>query len=95
MLFDLKEDPYESVNLAEKKPELCTIARKKYEEWHENMMETMPAGWGDPMDTVLEEGGPHHARGAIKTKAYDQRLQATGRGEAIYELKKRHPDEFE
>jgi choline-sulfatase len=59
------------------------------------MMKTMPAGWGDPLDTVLEEGGPYHARGRIKADNYRERLEQTGRGEQVAELKKRHPGEFQ
>ena len=58
------------------------------------VMETMPAGWGDPMETVLEEGGPYHARGMIKATGYDQRLRETGRSSHLAELGRRHPEEF-
>jgi choline-sulfatase len=57
-------------------------------------MDTMPEGWGDPLETVLQEGGPFHARGMIRKTGYDRRLQETGRGAALPELKKRHPAEF-
>jgi hypothetical protein len=57
------------------------------------MLQTMPEGYTqDPLQTVLAEGGPFHARGALK--AYLHRLEATGRGEAAKLLKKRHPGEF-
>ncbi|MEA2068864.1 MAG: sulfatase, partial [Verrucomicrobiota bacterium] len=46
MLFNIKNDPHETANLVESRPELCAEARGKYEAWHEQMMETMPAGWG-------------------------------------------------
>lgn len=95
MLFNLKNDPQETVNLASEKPELCEKAQGKYGDWHQQMMDTMPASWGDPMDTVLEEGGPFHARDMIKRTDYDKRLAETGRAAAIVELKKRHPKEFE
>lgn len=94
MLFNLKDDPRETNNLAEAQPEQCETAHTKYQTWHRSMMDSMPAGWGDPMETVLEEGGPFHARGMIRAKAYDHRLEATGRGEHLAELKKRHPQEF-
>jgi arylsulfatase A-like enzyme len=95
MLFNLKDDPHEAVNLADAQPELCSAAREKYKAWHQQMMKTMPAGWGDPLDTVLEEGGPYHARGRIKVDNYRERLEQTGRGEQVAELKKRHPGEFQ
>ena len=55
----------------------------------------------DPPDTappaveyewVLAEGGPFHARGQLRN--YVERLEATGRGDAIEELRRRHPREF-
>jgi arylsulfatase A-like enzyme len=96
MLFNLKDDPFETKNLAADEPEHCAQARAKYEEWHLRMMETMPEGWGDPMDTVLEEGGPFHARrGKIRVHGYDSRLEATDRKAGLAELRKRHPQEFE
>lgn len=95
MLFNIKEDPHETANLTNSRPELCAEARRKYEEWHAQMMETMPAEWGDPMETVLEEGGPYHARGMIKATGYDQRLKETGRSNHLSELERRHPKEFQ
>ena len=56
-------------------------------------MATMPPGYReDPLRIVMAEGGPFHARGHLKS--YVQRLAATGRGDAIPELKRRHPREF-
>jgi len=81
------------VNLADKQSGLRKEAQKKYAEWHQHMMATMPEGWGDPLDTVLEEGGPYHARGPLKK--YCERLEQTGRGGLVAELKKRHPREFQ
>ncbi len=95
MLFDLKADPFETTNVAEGNPALCEEARNQYDEWHRHMMNTMPEGWGDPMETVLEEGGPYHACGALKAHHYIERLEQTGRGEHLAKLKKRHPREFE
>jgi hypothetical protein len=93
-LFDLKNDPLETTNVGDANPALCEEAKAKYSEWHQKMMDTMPAGWGDPLDTVLEEGGPFHARGMIKQTGYDKRLAETGRSEGMDILKKRHPQEF-
>ncbi len=95
MLFNLKTDPHETMNLAEQQPDLCSAAQEKYAAWHQKMMETMPEGWGDPMETVIAEGGPFHARrGQIKACDYVRRLETSGRREAIAELKRRHPQEF-
>ena len=58
------------------------------------VMSTMLDGYTtDPLDIVIEEGGPYHARGQLK--AYCRRLEETGRGHAVEELKRRHPGEFE
>jgi hypothetical protein len=59
--------------------------------WHEDMMRTVPDAV-DPLWTVLREGGPEHSRGQLK--AYCERLQATGRGQHIPELRRRHPGEL-
>jgi hypothetical protein len=40
----------------------------------------------------MKEGGPLHARGQLK--AYCERLEQTGRGQHVAELKRRHPREF-
>lgn len=91
MLFDLETDPHEECSLAAEKPEVCEEAREKLAAWHEEMMSTMQ-GAPDPLDTVLCEGGPFHAKGRLKR--YCEYLEATGRGWAIPELKKKHPGEF-
>ncbi|MBN1669905.1 MAG: sulfatase [Kiritimatiellae bacterium] len=94
MLFNVQDDPHEQVNLAEKHPEVCREAVYLLTQWHDAMMKTMPfePRDADPLWTVIREGGPLHARGQLK--AYCERLQQTGRGDAIPELKRRHPGEF-
>ncbi|MCX7805485.1 MAG: sulfatase [Planctomycetota bacterium] len=92
MLFDLEADPHEEKDLAVERPDLCREAVYRLAEWHDRAMAA--AGWEpDPMWTVLKEGGPYHARGHLR--AYCERLAATGRGWAVEELKRRHPDEFQ
>ena len=56
------------------------------------MMKSMQYS-NDPLWTVIKEGGPLHARGQLAQ--YCRRLEETGRGGAIPELKRRHPREFE
>ncbi|MGV2806789.1 sulfatase, partial [Clostridium perfringens] len=46
----------------------------------------------DPLWTVMKEGGPYHAKGHLPR--YIERLKNTGRGEAVPELMRRHPQEF-
>jgi choline-sulfatase len=94
MLFNLDEDPHEEHNLAERHPEVCIEAASRLLGWHDAMMKSMPPGYTeDPMYRVLAEGGPTHARGALKN--YCQRLTATGRGAHVEALKQRHPQEFQ
>jgi len=93
MLFDIEADPHEQNDLAVSRPEICSQAAKYLESWHEEMMATQPEGYdADPMETVLAERGPFHARGRLAK--YCERLQKTGRGWAVDQLRKRHPGEF-
>lgn len=93
MLFNVKDDPHEINNLAEKNPEVVNKCLKMLDEWYEEMMETSltdirlsgraePTSADnkiDPMQTVLKEGGPWHTRN--DAGAYAQRLSETGREE--------------
>jgi arylsulfatase A-like enzyme len=94
MLFDLATDPHETANLAGARPDLCRDGASRLRAWHAAQMKTMPFGdTADPMDTVLAEGGPEHARiGWSPTRAYAQRLQDTGRGDWLAEIHRRHPN---
>ncbi len=92
MLFDLENDPHEQFNLASKHQDVCKRALGYLTEWHEEMMSTMDNPT-DPLWTVMNEGGPFHARGALQK--YCESLEGTPREWAIEELKKRHPGEFE
>lgn len=91
MLFDLQTDPHEQCNLAEQRRDVCKDAVYHLNQWHDDMMRSMPYDV-DPLWTVIKEGGPSHARGQLR--AYCERLAATGRAEAIPELRRRHPREF-
>lgn len=91
MLFNLKEDPHEENNLARSEPELCNRGLRYINEWHDQMMAASPSDI-DPLWTVIREGGPFHARGQLEE--YTKRLEATGRGDSVAELKRRHPAEF-
>lgn len=93
MLFNLANDPHEQHNLAEQHPELCDHAAARLLAWHDEMMSTQLDGIeADPLWTVVNRGGPRGYRGFLK--AYCERLEATGRGWAVPELKRRHPKEF-
>jgi choline-sulfatase len=94
MLFNVEDDPHEQHNLAAERPDVCKDAVYILNQWHDDMMKTMPRGYdADPLWTVMKEGGPAHARGELR--AYCERLAATGRGHAIAELERRHPREFQ
>lgn len=91
MLFNIKNDPHEQQNVAQENKAVCKEAVYYLNEWHDNMMMTMECDI-DPLWTVIQEGGPYHAKGHLKE--YCERLRATDRSDAIPELMKRHPREF-
>jgi choline-sulfatase len=94
MLFNLEQDPYEQENLAGRFPQVCCEGLSLLTRWHDAMMASMPGGpdHPDPLRVVLAEGGPTHARGVLAE--YCKRLEATGRGQHVAELKRKHPREF-
>lgn len=92
MLYNIVDDPHEQHDLAEDRPELCRQGAHILAEWHDGMMATMPDAV-DPLWTVMREGGPYHARN--KLREYCERLEKTGRGWAVPELKRRHPGEVQ
>jgi arylsulfatase A-like enzyme len=93
MVFNLTEDPHEQDDLAGSSPELCWEGAHRLLGWHDEMMMSQAHGYTvDPMWTVIQEGGPFHAKD--KLKSYCRRLKETGREYAVEELKKRHPREF-
>ncbi|UUX33024.1 sulfatase family protein [Fundicoccus culcitae] len=92
MLYNVQDDPYEQNNVAEEHPEVVRDAVYRLMNWQDKMLSTLEAPYQDPMWTVLQEGGPLHAKGELP--AYLDRLRDTGRGWAIEELRRRHPQEF-
>jgi len=94
MLFDIDADPHEQCNVADEHPEVVRDAAYRLLDWHDRMMLSMPYPYTvDPMWTVMQEGGPVHARGMLPE--YVERLMKTDRGFAVEELKRRHPREFQ
>lgn len=91
MLYNLSDDPHEQVNVADAQSSVCRDAVYKLNEWHDQMMLSMQYEV-DPLWTVMREGGPHHARGQLKS--YTKFLEETGRGHLVPLLKERHPEEF-
>lgn len=90
-LYNIAADPHEINNVAKENKEICQEAVYLLNEWHDQMMSTMPFDV-DPLWTVIREGGPYHAKGSLP--AYIKRLEATGRAEGAQELRMRHPQEF-
>ncbi len=91
MLYQLDRDPHEQDDLAQRQPDVCREGARRLERWQATMMRNQPYDT-DPLRTVMEEGGPYHARGHLLD--YCRRLEQTGRGHAVPELKRRHPGEF-
>lgn len=89
MLFNVTDDPHEQRDLASSQRDVCGRAAAMLDAWRAEMLGRRAT---DPMDTVLREGGPFHARGHLRK--YCERLKETGRGGAVEELKRRHPGEF-
>ncbi len=87
MLFDVKKDPHMQKDLAKKKPEVVKKAMKLLDSWHKEAMRTATTPL-DPMQTVLEAGGPEHVRGCLD--GYLNRLHETGRSRWAIHLEKKH-----
>jgi len=77
MLFDLKNDPHELIDLAKEKPALVEKAGFLLEKWHSDMMRTSTSVT-DPLWITIAEGGPLHARES-ELPRYCRRLRETGR----------------
>ncbi len=78
MVFDLIADPHETMNLAASQPELVTVGMNKLNHWHAEMMVDAARG-KDPLQNVIDEGGPFHIKGQLQN--YLVRLRETGRGD--------------
>ncbi len=90
MLFNIKEDPYEQEDVADKYPDKLNEGARRLYNWYDDQMLSMP--WGamgdDPLWNILAEGGPMHAQ--IDTEKRCERLQETGRAMHVEETMKRH-----
>ena len=76
MVFDLDEDPHETRNLAEERPDIAHEGLAILEKWQADMMATSTSRV-DPLWTVMAEGGPFHTRDRVAS--YCERLRETGR----------------
>jgi len=86
MVFDVGADPHEQHDLAAARPDLVEEGRKKRETWEKAQKER---GVQDPLETVLAEGGPWHAR-KVYLSCYLPRLMATDRATGAVELRKKY-----
>jgi choline-sulfatase len=91
MLFDLSADPYEQNDLADGPGEALTKGQTILKDWIEAQLERALDPKRDPLDIVIEEGGPYHVRGHLPD--YLNRLRDTGRGQWIEPLLVRHGSE--
>lgn len=93
-LFNVKDDPHETKNLAREYPEVCYHGAWYLEHWvADNMLSNIYSRDADPLWSVIAEGGPFHCRGYLKK--YCEHLKETGRGELAERLKAEHPEEYE
>ena len=97
MLFDLNVDPHEQNDVAADHPAVLREAAYRLMAWHDAQMHKMPQDKVDPLWTVIQEGGPFHARvdGSSNQppslKGYVERLESTGRAEGAAVLRERYP----
>jgi arylsulfatase A-like enzyme len=75
MLFDLAGDPHEQHDVTADNPAVVEHARGVLESWLVRVLGDPPAA--DPLETVLAEGGPWHAR--FRPAWYTAYLRDTGR----------------
>jgi arylsulfatase A-like enzyme len=90
MLFDVVADPHEQHDLASDRPDDLAAGRGLLEWWTAEQLERSLSPV-DPMQIVLDEGGPYHTRRHLPP--YLDRLRETGRSAWADALVQRHPDE--
>jgi arylsulfatase A-like enzyme len=105
MLWNLEEDPHETENLAEYRPDVVDEGLSKLHRWHDTMLlhaargqrggtPDAPNGITDPLWEIIRDGDPYHVQGRLES--YAQRLRETGRGEHADVLEReRQSDERE
>lgn len=85
MLFDLRNDPHETRNLAPSRPDLVGEGLRRMDEWVGRQLSRN--GVSDPLFDVIAEGGPLHACPS-EIDALVALLRSTGRGEHAAWLEK-------
>lgn len=86
MLFDVVADPHEQHDLLDAQPAVTAVAREHLGVWTETQLRRSLVT-RDPLETIIDEGGPFHVRGHLDP--YLERLEATGRGAWAAELRER------
>ena len=87
MLYNIARDPHERFDLKEQHPEICAKGAKYILDWIDEQMLKDPSG-GDPMWTVMREGGPEHTK--VDITEYIERLKQTGRADGAAILEERY-----
>jgi choline-sulfatase len=90
MLFDVVNDPHEQIDLRAIEPSLTVTGSDLLDSWRDDCLSASRTGL-DPMDVLLEEGGPWHVRGRLLE--YAARLRDTGRDRWADALLDKHPRE--
>ena len=90
MLFNISEDPHEQHDLAASTPDLVSEGFSILKDWTDEQLSRSYSPI-DPMEIVLDEGGPFHVRGHLPS--YLERLRNTGRSHWADVLIERHPEE--
>lgn len=91
LLFNLEQDPHETTNLAEARPDIVNQCLGLLEGWHGEMM-SGSLDDTDPLWTVVREGGPFHTRGSLVR--YAEWLRRSGRAHHAETLLAQHPQEL-
>src|SRR5690606_6202614 len=89
MLFDIENDPHETTNLFEERPDIAAKGMRLLDEWVAEQMKKSDSPT-DPMWVVIQEGGPFHTRGDIALDNYLAKLRKQGRHQAADKLESRH-----
>tara|TARA_Y100001936_G_scaffold6993_1_gene6160 strand:- start:4671 stop:5444 length:774 start_codon:yes stop_codon:yes gene_type:complete len=90
MLFNISEDPHEQHDLAASTPDLVSEGSSILKDWTDEQLSRSYSPI-DPLEIVLDEGGPFHVRGHLPS--YLERLRNTGRSHWADVLIERHPEE--
>jgi len=93
MMFDVVADPYQQNDVAGTETAAVREGAWRLQRWHSQQMAKMPQDKQDPLWTVIEEGGPFHARHDAKDSPlpkYIERLEATGRSDGAEALRQKY-----